>query len=624
DLLGLVLAIREGAGGGLVGAPQWAGPYVAIPLFAGPWWFHGMAAALGVLSLGWLARGHWASGGPVGPIRRLGPRIGVPIWVSVATMLVVLRPLGDWTGATIAEMGIAGLLAVSALAILAVARHPWRKSCLLFLVPAALTASYLTVFTHVVDVDSVVHWILPSSVRVEGGSGDIPVNYLAAGGLLLGALALSIYLGVRWLGGQWLILAAIFYAIWVTLYTTFYTNLAGIFSGSWQSVGYWLQQQDVARGNQPWYYYFVGLSVYEFLPVVFGVAGAIYFLKNGNLLGVVITVWAAVNMLVYTITSEKMPWLLVNIALPFMFLSGMYLGDLANRVRWRQAAAQGTGAILILTVLVGAAGLYLFYTYLDQERVFGLSQWALLASVAMACVAAAFLVRIATPKQGMAMAGLGMAALLLAFGVWASIRASYTYDDSNVEILVYAQGAADLRDTFNELNSRVFNQGPQNGPDAPDVKVVVDYDVWYPFQWYVRNVQVDGALSFACFKGESEDGWNDGCKRVSESPEASARLLTMGHGDRDMEYLAHFVKRGPLQNLLWFPESYRRPGENRQAEGSFWGFRGVPSKEQFTKDLEFFRSSAVDRESWFQALDYWLFRRLERDWYDAKYYSYLP
>ena len=98
----------------------------------------------------------------------------------------------------------------------------------------------------------------------------------------------------------------------------------------------------------------------------------------------------------------------------------------------------------------------------------------------------------------------------------------------------------------------------------------------------------------------------------------------MGHGDRDGEYLAEFEKRGPLKNLLWFPESYRRPDENRQAEGSFLGFRGIPGKEQFTKDLVFFRSSATSRKIWFEALDYWLFRRLEREWYDSKYYSYLP
>ncbi len=692
DAMGLVLASREGDGGGLVGAPQWAGPIVEVPIFAGPSWFHGLAALLAVAVLSWLAQRRTRQGISASWTRWLAPRLGAPVAVTLAAIVAVLKPLEHWAGTTgAADMALAGVLAAAALVALAATRHPWRQSSLLILVPAVLTAAYLVMFTHAVDVEAVVHWILPGSVKVDAGPGEIPVNYLVAGGLLLAALAASALLGVRWLGGRWLVMAAIFYIIWVTLYTTFFTNPAGVFSGVWQGMGYWIAQQDVARGNQPWYYYFVALSVYEFLPVIFGVAGAIFFLKKGSIFGVTITLWATANTLAYTIASEKMPWLLVNITLPFIFLAGIYLGDLANRVQWRRAAAWETWRFLILATLAGATGIYLLYSYLDQEQTIGLSHWGLLAGVsvgslgdsflvrvatrghgmtmasfrvafrlwaillitplvgaaalyllysylnqaqafgpshwgllaglAVACLATAYLVRIATPRQGMALAGLGMAAFLLALGVWASIRAAYTYDDSNVEILVYAQGAADLRDTFNDLDSRLFSRYP---PDSPDAKVVVDYDVWYPFQWYVRDAQDDGALSFACFKGKSEDGFNDSCKQVSEAPTASARLLTMGHGDRDGEYLAQFEKRGPLKNLLWFPESYRRPDENRQAEGSFLGFRGIPSKEQFTKDLTFFRSSATSRESWSQALDYWLFRRLEREWYDSKYYSYLP
>ena len=630
DALGLVLATREGGEGGLVGAPLWAAPNVIIPVFAASWWFHTLAAALPLITMGLWSTRHRVSSLPIRSVRRYAPRIGVPVAVTAATIIVLVSPLGDRAAATIAELSIAGVLAVSALAVLIISRHPWRQSFLLFLVPPFLTVAYLTAFTGFADVDLVVHWILPSAVSLNAGPGEVPLNYLVAGGLLTGGLVASIFLGVIFLGGRWLAMAGIFYVIWVTLYTTFYTNLAGIFSGTWQGVGYWIAQQDVARGNQPWYYYFVQLSVYEFLPVVFGVAGAVYFLKKGNLLGVVIAGWAAVNTLIYTITSEKMPWLLVNVTLPFIFLAGIYLGELFDRVSWRNVVAGGTWAILILTPLAGAGGLYLLITFLDQGKAFGLAHWWFLASIGVVALALAYLTRLATPRQGLAMAGLGFAALLLALSTWASVRAAYTFDDSNVEILVYAQGGADLKDTFNDLNDRVFYQNPQNpqnaaaGASGPDTKVVVDYDVWYPFQWYVRHPHQDGELSFACFKGKSEDGKTDDCKRVSDAPEASARVLTMGHGDRDKRFLDQFQQSEPLQNLLWFPESYRRPDENRQAEGSFWGFRGVPGKEQFSKDLGFFRDSALSRETWSNVLDYWMFRKLERDWYDAKYYSYLP
>ena len=154
--------------------------------------------------------------------------------------------------------------------------------------------------------------------------------------------------------------------------------------------------------------------------------------------------------------------------------------------------------------------------------------------------------------------------------------------------------------------------------------VVVDYDVWYPFQWYVRHPQDQGKLSFSCFQDESEPGWTSDCKTVNESSDASARVLSIAHGGRDRESLEEFRRSGPFQHLLWFPESYRRPGEDREKEGSFLGFRGVPSKDQFSKDFRFFGSVATSRGSWSEALDYWIFRRLDKPWFDAQYYTYLP
>ena len=45
----------------------------------------------------------------------------------------------------------------------------------------------------------------------------------------------------------------------------------------WRGLGYWIAQQDVARGNQPWYYYFVITPLYEFLPLALAIAAALYY-----------------------------------------------------------------------------------------------------------------------------------------------------------------------------------------------------------------------------------------------------------------------------------------------------------------------------------------------------------
>lgn len=90
-----------------------------------------------------------------------------------------------------------------------------------------------------------------------------------SGGFMLLAIAASVAVGFWWHRRRYLISAAIFYAIYITLFTALFTNLGGIGSGMIGSLGYWLNQQEVQRGSQPWYYYFFVTPFYEFLPVIF-------------------------------------------------------------------------------------------------------------------------------------------------------------------------------------------------------------------------------------------------------------------------------------------------------------------------------------------------------------------
>ena len=615
DALGITLANKDAVTGGLVGAPHWAGSFVSLPVYHTPWWVHTLAVVLLVAGLGWLAN-RW---GPTA--KSLSVALGVPLAVVAATSMAVFRPIdGVWSvgGAPFLDFVIAGVLAGAAVGVLILARHPWRSGTLLLLIPAQLAFYYAIFLTSVVNVDSFVHGVLPLGISVDASANAFPVNYLVAAGLLLGALNLSIYLGVRWLGGRWLILAGIFYLTWITVYTTVFANLAGIFSGVWQGMGYWIAQQDVARGNQPWYYYFVGLSIYEILPLVLGIMGAVYFLRKKDLLGLVLASWAGVTLIAYTVASEKMPWLIVNITLPFILLAGKYLGELVDRVRWREVWRRGHVALLVLPSLILVAAVFLLHSYTNPGGGFSWSHWAILFSTALLALATAYVVRLARPHSGTALVTLGLAGLLLGFGTWAAFRAAYTYDDSNKEMLVYAQGSKDLKNSYKELDSRVLSAQPVPG------SVAVDYDLWYPFNWYVRDAQRSGTLNFSCFKAEDEEGWNAGCNAVDNEHTAQALLLSDAHTAGDTA-LTEYQRDGPLRNLLWFYEdAYRRPGENRPDEGHPGGLKGLPNKEQLTKDFAYFKSVASGKQSWFDALDYVLFRNLEGDWYNSQYYSYLP
>lgn len=95
---------------------------------------------------------------------------------------------------------------------------------------------------------------------------------------------LSVVIGVLWNRREWLINAAIWYGIFTVFYTSLFTHGAGFFTGMVGSLGYWLEQQGVERGNQPLYYYaFVQMPVYEYLPAL------------GTLLGFGMVIWGAVR-----------------------------------------------------------------------------------------------------------------------------------------------------------------------------------------------------------------------------------------------------------------------------------------------------------------------------------------
>ncbi len=86
---------------------------------------------------------------------------------------------------------------------------------------------------------------------------------------LIPLAAISIVVGLVWNWKRWLICAVIFHLIFAFFYTTMFTNVQGLASGMVGSLGYWLEQQGVRRGNQPQYYFeLIILPFYEFLPII--------------------------------------------------------------------------------------------------------------------------------------------------------------------------------------------------------------------------------------------------------------------------------------------------------------------------------------------------------------------
>ena len=614
---GLTLAAHDTGSTGDTGAPVWEPPLVTFPIWAAPMWVHIVAAAvLVVLAVG-VARGAWR----VRNVVELTAVAVAALSTVAAVAVVVASPFqrllserGIFTGNMAGDyvdygVGLAlMLLAVALLRMNLSAVTGWRGIMLLLGPAALLTFCWLLVCW---GGSAFIGQLLPAGASAEDlSAGKVAVNYLIPLFTLLTLLAVGGAVGTAWGGGVWLGCAAVFYGIWITLYTTLFTNGAGMFTGSWQSLGYWLMQQDVARGNQPWYYYFVGLTVYELLALAFGIVAVVWLVRRRSAVGgfgIVLAAWVVATLAIYTIAAEKMPWLLVNMTVPLALAAGMLLGHLLDRVPWPLAGPGGRRLALSLVLAPAWIGLAIWVAWLalkgDNGNIWG---WlGVLILLPLSALIAA-LVRV-QPGAGAA-AALGVAGLLLVSGVVGAWRAAYTYDDSNLEILAYAQGSVDLTTTYVDLKNRVIS-----GADGTQSGVVkVDYDMWYPFQWYVRKETREGTLEFDRFCAANDDDGSEGCRRVGEDTRPSVYLAEHAHavdqGDADQ-----YRKEGPMRNLLWYPETYRRPGESR-ADTGMW--------RQLNADVAFFRDTAADPEKLRSALEYVIARRQESDWFTAEYYQY--
>ena len=88
-------------------------------------------------------------------------------------------------------------------------------------------------------------------------------DVLVVGVMVAAAFLLSIVIGMISIRDWWKY-ALTFWVPFTVFYTTVFTNTDGFFTGIVGSLGYWLVQQGVQRGSQPWYYYIlILLPVYE-------------------------------------------------------------------------------------------------------------------------------------------------------------------------------------------------------------------------------------------------------------------------------------------------------------------------------------------------------------------------
>jgi predicted membrane-bound mannosyltransferase len=421
-------------------------------------------------------------------------------------------------------------------------------------------------------------WPFPNLVLLQPNSAGGSTGAPSGGGITIAFLTvillllLSVYLGFRWRWGVWWRCALVFYAIWVVLYTTFFTNWSGIGTGMWQGLGYWIQQQGVARGDQPWYYYFLITPLYEFLALFLALIGAVYYLRKRDNFGIFLVIWLTATFILYTAASEKMPWLLVHIALPLAVIGGKFLGDVVNSLRWSRTPMADW-----LLVLAGVPLTLVLLWRLAFYGVGGVQESGLLLAVVVVVLAAlvglgAYMARRIGVKNFAVLTMLPIVVALFVITVRTGFRASYQNGDIAVEMLIYTQSTPDIP----RLSAAIDRESEMEGkPKALPVTIDSTSGFQWPWAWYLRD---DAYAGYPSYGGDAP----------KETPTDAVLLIHHNNNAKLEPMLRDGYKEGMrFKFRWWFPEQT---------------YRNLTVRK-------FFRSFG-DREAWRRTMDYFLYRKM--------------
>ncbi|MEA3334396.1 MAG: TIGR03663 family protein [Chloroflexota bacterium] len=396
-------------------------------------------------------------------------------------------------------------------------------------------------------------WLAPFVIDALGYD---PLNYNFPGGILptlsvlIGMIGMAIAIGILWDSRRWLIAAGIFTGLFALLFTTFFTNGKGLATGVVGSLGYWLSQQEVARGSQPWYYYFIVTPLYEFLPLLLSIPvilGAFFRRSRVSVillmlvilsialwlavitmagddpggLGLVGTIagalalgsvllaaiwgglsrfpqsdryflaflpfWVLFTWVGYTVAGEKMPWLTTHIALPMCIAGGWWLGQVVERVDWRAFWQRGGIWLAILVIPLVAAVASLLGTEPFRNRtITGLSDTTQWLAAAIVIGVILYLMSKQINRLGWSQARKIIGLTIVFILGLWTIRTTYMLNFINQDYVSEYLFYAHASPDPRQDMADIERLSQRMAGDQ-QLKVAYDDDSGWPFNWYLRD-----------------------------------------------------------------------------------------------------------------------------------------
>lgn len=444
--------------------------------------------------------------------------IGVSIPAVLGTVLLVRRVVGgDWL-----RMATAGAPGLNVLLVMV--------TTTLFMASPALLLVLNKIWHATSGVDLV-------EVKLLGEMSNLvnnPQLVTSMFSIAFALIAISVAIGLLWGWELWLKVIGIFLAITVPLFTTLFTNAAGIGSGFVGQLGYWMAQQDVQRGNQPPYYYFLIVPLYEYTvfigtlcamaymayrlfryfntpkPVIETSTGDVATSSDTltpiphhstaplhkinvptHILFVGFMVWWIVGTwIIYSVAGEKMPWLTVHFALPMALLTGWFVQRMARPImdalrteHWPVTRALALGGLAMLAVVLSVRVLSLIFGLDipagDSSKLFTFIGNVLLATIGLGLTGYA-MGRLSAPVAPRIII-VAAFAFLSVFSIRTAFTVTYINYDYTREFLFYAHGAPGVKialKQIDDLNARLGGKEP--------LTIAYTQETSWPLSWYMR------------------------------------------------------------------------------------------------------------------------------------------
>jgi uncharacterized protein (TIGR03663 family) len=369
-------------------------------------------------------------------------------------------------------------------------------------------------------------------------------------------------------GRVWVNCFLIFLALFIPLYTSLFTNMAGLFTGSVGAVTYWLSQQAVRRGDQPWFYYFLLLPLEEFLPLFFALCAGV-LLAWQRLVGgrnapagaeegrtvfagdasrtrpllntyflLFVGYWALLSLVGFSYAGEKMPWLTIHIATPLILLAAWFLNRFLTGVDWRSLFDRG-GLLLVTAAPITLLALGRWLTLRPSVGGTSLAQqqstmdWlSLLIILALGVGLVVWCATRLGARQTIQSLGLLVLGGMVVFTVHTTLMVSFTLADVAKDPLIYVQSTPDVTNVQNKIDNL-----SQRLTSGKDLVVMYDDETSWPYSWYLKDY---GKASYQP-------------KGPTAPPDAPVVLVGLVNDDAVRPLMGKYT-RTPLKMRAWFPE----------------------------------------------------------------------